>query len=125
MKDEIGMKTLKEKVLERCFVEWHRQDDPKVNGYSIHANSGGWYDIRSEAGSIHYKVYEGYPENDEVWPLAATVLGVGEEKTYRIPDLKEHRKMLGMDDAPTLQALLEENIRLLKAQLETPKTKEA
>lgn len=69
----------KEKVLQKCRTAWNAQDDPKVNGYSIHANSGGWYDIRSEGGSIHYKAYEGYPDDDPVWPLAAQVLGIQSE----------------------------------------------
>lgn len=76
------MKTLKEKVLEASYKAKER------GGIAGKVMDNGWmvmgygHEHHYQKGGVHLVVKPETPENDEVWPLAAQVLGVGVEMNF-------------------------------------------
>lgn len=112
------MKTLKEIVLGKCEEAIKLNLDEKFHWPTINGAVINWeiaanelvISVRTQPISTIVCVFsKNTPETDPVWPLAATVLGVGVEA---IPYTDA---VSALPLQPSLGTLLEENIRLLKS----------
>ena len=86
---------LKASVLAKCREVWNNEtNDPKVSGFRVHSNSGKYWDVHNYRRTVHYKLSDDIPADDNVWPLAAQILVIQAAKDKEIAELKAEIKRL-------------------------------
>jgi hypothetical protein len=66
----------KSAVLAKCDELWKSYPDDEIWGHCVWKNTGGWFDVRNETRTIRLGFNSKIPETDEIWQLAADILGI-------------------------------------------------
>jgi hypothetical protein len=76
---------LKSAVLAKCEELWKSYPDDEIGGHCVWKNTGGWFDVRNETRTIRLECNPKIPETDEIWQLAAQILGIKQPEPLPLP----------------------------------------